>query len=196
MAAKGVSTMSEPLESADYYALIEHLEQDGKYRWALFCIIACTMGLRVSDVKRIHWQDILAGDLHFIDEKKTGKNRRIKINDSVRRKYLEYYDRMGRPPPEQLIFLSKRTGRAYTTQNINTHLRNFKKKYLLPVERFSSHSLRKTLGKKIYEDNGCTEYGLMLVNRTFNHRDLQTSERYIGVSTHALENVYDSFQFE
>ena len=63
--------MSEPLESADYYALIEHLEQDGKYRWALFCIIACTMGLRVSDVKRIHWQDILAGDLHFIDEKKT-----------------------------------------------------------------------------------------------------------------------------
>ena len=87
--------MSEPLESADYYALIEHLEQDGKYRWALFCIIACTMGLRVSDVKRIHWQDILAGDLHFIDEKKTGKNRRIKINDSVRRKYLEYYDRMG-----------------------------------------------------------------------------------------------------
>lgn len=54
MAAKGVSTMSEPLESADYYALIEHLEQDGKYRWALFCIIACTMGLRVSDVKRIH----------------------------------------------------------------------------------------------------------------------------------------------
>ena len=76
--------MSEPLESADYYALIEHLEQDGKYRWALFCIIACTMGLRVSDVKRIHWQDILAGDLHFIDEKKTGKNRRIKINDSVR----------------------------------------------------------------------------------------------------------------
>ena len=176
MAAKGVSTMSEPLESADYYALIEHLEQDGKYRWALFCIIACTMGLRVSDVKRIHWQDILAGDLHFIDEKKTGKNRRIKINDSVRRKYLEYYDRMGRPPLEQLIFLSKRTGRAYTTQNINTHLRNFK--------------------KKIYEDNGCTEYGLMLVNRTFNHRDLQTSERYIGVSTHALENVYDSFQFE
>ena len=128
--------------------------------------------------------------------KKTGKNRRIKINDSVRRKYLEYYDRMGRPPLEQLIFLSKRTGRAYTTQNINTHLRNFKKKYLLPVERFSSHSLRKTLGKKIYEDNGCTEYGLMLVNRTFNHRDLQTSERYIVVSTHALENVYDSFQFE
>ena len=101
MAAKGVSTTSEPLESADYYALIEHLEQDGKYRWALFCIIACTMGLRVSDVKRIRWQDILAGDLHFIDEKKTGKNRRIKINDSVRRKYLEYYDRMGRPPLEQ-----------------------------------------------------------------------------------------------
>ena len=106
MAAKGVSTTSELLESSDYYALVEHLEQDGKYRWALFCIIACTMGLRVSDMKRIHWQDILAGDLHFIDEKKTGKNRRIKINCSVRRESLEYYDRMERPPLEQLIFLA------------------------------------------------------------------------------------------
>lgn len=196
MAAKGVSTTSEPLESADYYALIEQLEQDGKYRWALFCVIACTMGLRVSDVKRITWQDLLAGDLYFIDEKKTGKNRRIKINDSVRHKYLVYYDRMGRPPLEQLIFLNKRTGRAYTTQNINAHLRNFQEKYLLPVKRFTSHSLRKTLGKKIYEDNGRSGYGLMLVNRTFNHRDLQTSERYIGITTHALESVYDSFQFE
>lgn len=51
MAAKGVSTTAQPLESADYYRLIEYLERDKQYRWALFCIIACTMGLRVSDVK-------------------------------------------------------------------------------------------------------------------------------------------------
>ncbi|BFK46574.1 tyrosine-type recombinase/integrase [Alistipes sp. i18-0019-D1] len=196
MAAKGVSTTSEPLESSDYYALIEHLERDGKYRWALFCVIACTMGLRVSDVKRLTWEDLLAGNLHFVDEIKTGKNRRVKINDSVRRKYLEYYDRMGRPPLEQLVFFSKRTGRAYTTQNINQHLRNFRQKYLLPVTHFSSHSLRKTLGKKIYEDHGRSEFGLMLVNKTFNHRDIQTSERYIGVATNTLESVYDSFQFK
>ena len=196
MAAKGISTTAEPLESSDYYALIEHLERDGKYRWALFCIIACTMGLRVSDVKCIKWHDILAGDLHFVDEQKTSKNRRIKINESVRRKYLEYYDRMGRPPLEQLIFLSKRTGRAYTTQTINYHLRTFRKKYLLPVTHFSSHSLRKTFGKKIYDDNGRSEFGLMLVNRTFKHHDLQTTERYIGVSANTLDNVYDSFRFE
>ena len=154
------------------------------------------MGLRVSDVKRLTWEDLLAGNLHFVDEIKTGKNRRVKINDSVRRKYLEYYDRMGRPPLEQIVFFSKRTGRAYTTQNINQHLRNFRQKYLLPVTHFSSHSLRKTLGKKIYEDHGRSEFGLMLVNKTFNHRDIQTSERYIGVATNTLVSVYDSFQFK
>lgn len=196
MAAKGISTTAEPLESSDYYALIKHLERDGKYRWALFCIIACTMGLRVSDVKRIRWQDILSGDLHFIDEEKTGKNRRVKINDSVRYKYLEYYDRMGRPELKQLVFVSKRTGRAYTTQAINYHLRRYKEKYALPVSHFSSHSLRKTLGKKVYEDHGRTEYGLMIVNRTFKHRDLQTTERYIGVSDNDMDGVYDSFQFK
>ena len=183
MAAKGVSTTAQPLESADYYRLIEYLERDKQYRWALFCIIACTMGLRVSD-------------LYFVDEIKTGKQRRVKINDSVRRKYLEYYDRMGRPELNQLVFLSKRTGRAYTTQAINYHLRRYKEKYELPVNRFSSHSFRKTLGKKVYEDHGKTEYGLMIVNRTFKHRDLQTTERYIGVSNNDMEGVYDSFQFK
>lgn len=196
MAAKGVSTTAEPLESADYYRLIEHLERDKQYRWALFCIIACTMGLRVSDVKNLTWENLLAGDLCFVDEIKTGKSRRVKINDSVRRKYLEYYDRMGRPELKQLIFVSKQTGRAYTTQAINYHLRRYKEKYGLPVGHFSSHSLRKTLGKKVYEDHGKTEYGLMIVNRTFRHRDLQTTERYIGVPNNDMEGVYDSFQFK
>ena len=196
MAAKGVSTTAQPLENADYYRLIEYLERDKQYRWALFCIIACTMGLRVSDVKNLTWAAILSGDLYFVDEIKTGKQRRVKINDSVRRKYLEYYDRMGRPELNQLVFLSKRTGRAYTTQAINYHLRRYKEKYELPVNRFSSHSFRKTLGKKVYEDHGKTEYGLMIVNRTFKHRDLQTTERYIGVSNNDMEGVYDSFQFK
>ena len=72
MAAKGVSTTAQPLESADYYRLIEYLERDKQYRWALFCIIACTMGLRVSDVKNLTWAAILSGDLYFVDEIKTG----------------------------------------------------------------------------------------------------------------------------
>ena len=77
MAAKGVSTTAQPLESADYYRLIEYLERDKQYRWALFCIIACTMGLRVSDVKNLTWAAILSGDLYFVDEIKTGKQRRV-----------------------------------------------------------------------------------------------------------------------
>lgn len=195
MAGKGISTTAEPLETADYYRLIEHLEKDKKYRWALFCVITCTMGLRVGDVKRLTWKDILAGNLHFVEEDKTDKTRRIRINDSVKRKYLEFYNLMGRPDIDQLIFVSKRTGRAYTTQAINYHLRNFKTKYLLPVDRFSTHSFRKTLGKKIYEDNEKTEHGLLLVNRTYNHRDIQTTARYIGVSSNEFDGVYDSFHF-
>ncbi len=96
---------------------------------------------------RIRWQEILAGNLHFIEKRKTYKSRCIEINDSVWRKCLAYYDRMY-PLLEQLIFLSQCTGQAYTTQNINARLRNFKKKDLL------TDSLHKTFGKKIYENNG------------------------------------------
>ncbi len=103
---------------------------------------------------------------------------------------------MGRPELKQLIFVSKRSGRAYTTQAINYHLRRHKEKYELPIGHFSSHSLRKTFRKKVYEDHGKAEYGLMIVNRTFRHRALQTTERYIGVPNNNMEGVYDSFQFK
>lgn len=195
MAAKGVSTTAQPLESADYYRLIEYLERDKQYRWALFCIVACTMGLRVSDVKNLIWEEILFGEIHFIKEGKTGKTRRVRINDSVQHKLREYYNRLGRPDLKQLLFFNKRTGRAYTTQNINYHLRCYKEKYELPIRRFSSHSFRKTFGKKIYEDNGKSEYGLMLVNRTFRHASLQMSQNYIDDRQSAMDGIYDSFQF-
>lgn len=196
MAAKGVSTTAEPLEYNDYLRLIDELECSGKYRWELFCILACAFALRAKDVLNIKWGDVLYGDLYVLNEHKTGKLRRISINATVRGKLFFIYEHMGRPEIESYVFVNKRTGQPFTIQNINYHLRNFKKKYELPIERFSSHSFRKTFGMKVFKDHGESERALIILSRELNHSGPDVTRRYIGIKENEYLATYDSITFE
>lgn len=195
MAAKGVSTTAEPLEYDDYLRLIDELERAGKYRWELFCVLACAFALRAKDVLNIRWGDVLYGDLYVLNEHKTGKLRRIPINTTVRGKLFFLYERMGRPQIESLVFVSERTGRPYTIQNVNYHLRIYKKKYNLPIDRFSSHSLRKTFGMKFFKDQGESERALIILSRELNHSGPDVTRRYIGIRESEYRATYDSITF-
>lgn len=195
MAEKGISTTAEPLEYGEYLRLIEHLDRDKQYRWELFCVLACAFALRVSDALRLTWYEVLNVETFWIKEGKTGKEKRIKVNPSVRNKINDLYVKMGKPDLDQLIFLSKRTGRPYTKQNVGYHLRNYKRKYLLPVERFSSHSFRKTYGQKAYKDLGETDRALIVVGRELNHSDPAVTRRYIGIKDVEYETTYNAIQF-
>ena len=86
MAAKGVSTTAEPLEYDEYLRLIEHLDRDGIYLWQLFCVLACAFALRVSDALRQTWHDVLNVEVFWVREGKTGKEKRVRVNPSVRAK--------------------------------------------------------------------------------------------------------------
>lgn len=195
MAAKGVSTTADPLDYSDYLQLIDDLERDEKYRWELFCILACALALRASDVLTIKWEDVLFGEIYVLNEHKTGKFRRIHINTTVRRKLFLIYEQMGRPKVESLVFVNERTGRPFTIQNVNYHLRNFKKKYNLPVDRFSSHSFRKTFGMKFFQDQGESERALIILSRELNHSGPHVTRRYIGIKESEYKASYDTITF-
>lgn len=195
MAAKGVSTTAKPLEYDDYLRLIDKLESAGKYRWELFCILACAFALRAKDVLNIKWSDVLYGDLYVLKEHKTGKLRRISINTTVRKKLFFIYEHLGRPEVENLVFVSRRTGRPYTIQNVNYHLRNYKMRYKLPIDRFSSHSFRKTFGMKFFKDQGESERALIILSRELNHSGPHVTRRYIGIKESEYQATYDSIQF-
>lgn len=195
MAAKGFCTTAEPLEYDEYLRLIEELEAAGKYRWELFCILACAFALRAKDVLNIRWSDVLYGEIYILNEHKTGKLRRIPINTTVKRKLFFLYERMGRPAIESLVFVSERTGRPYTIQNVNYHLRKYKKKYNLPVKRFSSHSFRKTFGMKLFRDQGESERALIVLSRELNHSGPDVTRRYIGINESEYQATYDSITF-
>lgn len=190
MAQKGVSTRSEALEFDHFLRLIDSLHADGEYRWELFCILSCTLALRVSDVLNRRWEDLLHHDHCTVKEIKTGKTRQIPIEPSTHARLIEIYSLMGSPAKDGLVFLSKKTGKAITPQYVNETLKRLKRQYNLPIKNFSSHSFRKTFGRRVYNAHGRSEHSIVLINRAFQHRSISTTLIYLGLFQDELNEVY------
>ena len=85
---------------------------------------------------------------------------------------------------------------VYSTQRINVLFKSIKSKYNLKIEHFSTHSMRKTFGRKVVEAAGeNSEFALIKLSELFNHADIQTTRRYLGLRTEELLETYDMLSF-
>ncbi len=57
--------------------LIKKLEKDGNYKFMLLIAIGTFLGLRISDLVRLKWSDILDKDHLILNEGKTAKTGEI-----------------------------------------------------------------------------------------------------------------------
>jgi integrase len=190
MAVKGISTRSEALEFDDFVRLIDGLRADGEYRWELFCILSCTLALRISDVLNLKWPDLSGKDHCLVKETKTGKVRRIPLEPSTQKRIAEIYALMAVPAGEQHIFRNRQQDKIYTPQYVNRRLKMFRERYGLPIKNFSSHTFRKTFGRRIYDLNGKTEHAIVLINRALQHQNIGTTLIYLGLIQDELDEVY------
>ena len=89
-----------------------------------------------------------------------------------------------------------RYGTVYSIQYINRRFKEIKRKYALKIENFSTHSLRKTFGRKVVESAGMdAEMALIRLSELFNHRDVATTRRYLGLRQSELLETYDLLDF-
>ncbi len=195
MAKQGVLTTSDYLPIAEYDKLVRCLHRDRLYLWELYCRLSFCMALRVSDVCRLRWSDVLRDYECVVEEGKTKKIRLIKFNESVSKKIRQLYDLLGNPEPSQIIFLNPRTGRALTRQYINQKLKSFRVIYKIIIPRFSTHTFRKTFGRFVYESMERTSEALILLNRIFRHSSVEITMVYIGLRQAEINDVYDRIKF-
>lgn len=191
---KGQLTTADYLPIAEYYRLLQELEKDGLYLWEAYCWLSFCTACRASDVRPLRWKDILGKSAMTRIEQKTKKNRLIKFNRDVQEKNRFLYEMLGRPDPEQYIFLSPRTGKPYSLEYINSLLKTFRVRYRLPIRAFSTHTFRKTFGRYVYELMGRSAEGLILLNQIFRHSNLETTRRYIGLAQEDIDKVFDSIR--
>lgn len=195
MSLKNSRTTSDYIEWEKAINLIHRLYRDGNYRMSLLIGCGCFFGLRISDLLSLDWKMLLDDTKFTIIERKTGKRREIRINEGFQKHIYDCYTALKIIDKYEKCFISKKKT-VYSTQRINVLFKEIKKKYKLKVEHFSTHSLRKTMGRKVVEAAGNnSEMALIKLSELFNHADVMTTRRYLGLRTEELLETYDMLSF-
>lgn len=176
-------------------SLIRKLYRDGNYRMSLLIGCGCFFGLRISDILTLTWSMLLNDDKFTLNEKKTNKRRVVKINADFQQHIKQCHDALGIKNDSEKCFLSQKKV-VYSTQRINVLFKEIKKKYNLKIEHFSTHTMRKTFGRKVFESAGeNANMALMRLSELFNHSNVGITKIYLGIREKELLETYDLLDF-
>lgn len=180
------------LDWNEMLGLVTRLKQDGHYRDCLLIATGSYLGLRASDLLNLKWKDVDNKLEVEITERKTGKVRRITINQFLRKLIKELrsiHVSEGRYHPDDFLF-ANRWGGKISIQYINRRLHDIFDKYGVKAKNPSTHTLRKTFGKRVWDMDGRSERALIYLTQIFNHSSVQITRRYIGIVQEDIDNIY------
>ena len=179
-------------------ALVRKLYREEEYTMSLLIGCGIFFGLRISDLLSLTWEHLLNPEGKFvIYEKKTNKRRTIKINEQFKPHIQACYDAIHPRSLERPCFLSHKNC-VYSTQRVNVLLKEIKRRYNIKIEHFSTHSLRKTFGRKIFElasAEGQGELALIKLSELFNHSNASITKIYLGIKQEEMLSTYDLLEF-
>ena len=154
-------------------------------------VLGLNTALRISDLLHLRWNDLYDfeklcfRDHLLIKEQKTGKRKRIAINEKAREAMEMYFNE--RNPEEDEFIFSKRTN-PYKPLSRSQAYRIVKDdaNHTTSEEAVSCHSLRKTFGYFAWQE-GVQPALLMDV---FNHSSYAITKRYLGIEQDEKDLVY------
>lgn len=198
MGKKNSKTECSGLEWGDFLLLLDKLKKEKNYRFLLFAAIGTYCGLRASDILNIRWIDVLNTGEIEIREKKTSKVRQITMNqnllDIINYCHEQISAKLGDNfQKERYIFCNRNNGKLsiqYINRKLHDIFRNSNSK--MKVQNPSTHTFRKSFGKRIYEMNGKSPESLVLLSQIFGHSSIAITRKYIGISQKQIQNVYIS----
>ena len=195
MSLKYSNTTADFLEWNEAMNLIRKLAKDENYKISLLMALGCFTGLRISDILSLRWKQILNTEEFQLIEKKTGKQRVIRLNNQLQKHISECYEHI-KPIGINAPILVSQKGTVFSIQRINIILKEIKKKYRLKVKNFSCHSLRKTFGRQVYNMNSeNSELALVKLMELFNHSSVSITKRYLGLRQEEILETYDCLSF-
>lgn len=167
------------------------LNKDHKY--ALLFKFGLNTGLRISDILPVKLNDVMNQDGQFkeyfiLHEKKTGKEKKIKINSSLCNEIKSYIENQSFIPDKYLFYSRKgeHLGRIQAYRVLREAAES------VGIENFGTHSLRKTWGYWTYK---LSNYNVGLIMDTFNHSSPSITLRYIGINQDQKDELYSLVQF-
>lgn len=192
MAKKNQLTTSDHLPYDEFTRFLDCLHNDGEYRWEMYARLSFCTACRASDTLKLRWKDVLGMSSITIVEQKTKKARKIPFNPSIQKSFDELWKALGCPDKKDYIMPSPHGDKPLTIQFVNMKLKEFKFKYHLKIENFSTHTFRKTFGRYVYDTNNRSAESLILLNKILNHSSIQVTKTYIGITQEEVAGIYAS----
>ena len=81
---------------------------------------------------------------------------------------------------------------------INRKFKEMRVRYGLKINNFSTHTMRKTWARKIWENenaDGRGEQSLVVLSEMMNHSSVAITRRYLGLRQQEIGQIYESLQF-
>lgn len=194
MSVKNTTTTADYMEWNSMLNVVHRLYRDKDYTMSLLIGCGAFFGLRISDLLTLTWEMILSNTF-TLTERKTKKKRTIKVNENFQKHIVDCYKAMAITDKTDYCFKSRK-GTVFSTQRINVKLKYIKVKYGLKINNISTHTLRKTFGRKVFESAGeQSEMALVRLMELFNHSSVAITKRYLGIRQQELMETYSLLDF-
>lgn len=172
--------------------LTARLRTDQLYRDYLLILLGSHWGLRIGDLVLVRWIDVVGNDQLHIVEGKTKKRRVIYMNARVKEAIefcLPRFQLQDGWRIDQSI-LSNRWGEPLSVSYVNKRLKWIFSRYRIKTQNRSSHTLRKTFGRRVWEMHGESDKALVFLSEIFSHSSTSITRKYLGVTQEELGNAY------
>ncbi len=181
MSLKNQHTTADFLSWEESRRIINRLYEDGYYQYCLLFVLGTRLGLRIGDIKRLTWDDVLSQNRLVFHQQKRNKKRNIEISRRLQDVVTDLYRKI-QPKSEFMITMS--------IQAINQMLKKIKARYDVDIDNFSTHTFRKTFGRRVCEQDDYSERSLIYLMEMFNHSSIHQTKTYLGIRQEELDGVY------
>ena len=179
VSAKGRITKSHSIDFDKAYNSALRMKGTKNENFGFYIVVAIHTGLRIGDILKLKRKNFEDG-VYQLREQKTGKAKTLPFNKKV----LEYFNELRNK--SEIVFRSNK-GTTFCSQTIN---RKIKQTFQAKNKNYSSHSLRKSFGRKVYEMNNRSEDALVSLSEIYNHTDLRVTRTYLDITQEKLDSIY------
>lgn len=182
----------EPIRDPRKVAAIRNMLRGQHHpRDYLLFVMGINTALRIGDLLALKVGDLLdeRGEVRqflHVRERKTGKAKRVKLNQPVQEALQFYFGKVPATNPDLPLFASYRGEKPLDRTQVWRLIRRWCAAVGLTQGRFGAHTLRKSWGYLARKHHGIP---IELIQAKLGHATPAVTRRYIGITEDEIENV-------
>lgn len=173
------------------------------WRNKLLFIVGINIGIRASDLRTLKWSfffnkqkdgTLKFNDFYKIQPKKTkkhGKFVKLFFNETIKKIISIYIEEYPIGDLDEYLFFSRKGNNPISVNSMYHIIKDVAVEAGIE-QNVGSHSLRKTFGYWVWHNAKDKEKMLVILSQIYNHSDVSTTRKYIGLTNDEMEDTFNS----